>query len=297
MYKIGVLMATYNGAKYLREQIDSLLRQKGVNIEILVRDDGSKDDTLQILEEYKAKGLLNWYQNGHKNVQKGFLDLCKNAPMADFYAFCDQDDVWDDDKLLIAVNALSHKPQDKPSLYYCGQRLVDENLNLLSVHKVSDKRSPHTNFLISNIAGCTTVFNKTLLNAINSCNPDFILMHDSWVFKVCIALGGNYVVDPEPHLNYRQHGNNTVGLKGGVKSKLRQLIRYIKVFKIQKQIQNLYSHYSSEMTPEYQKLSTTICNYDKSFTNWFQLLVSKDFDFKNPFLNLTVRLKILLRKL
>lgn len=297
MNSVCVLMATYNGSKYLREQIDSLIRQVGVVVTILVRDDGSSDNTTVILQEYKEKGLLDWYSNGHKNVQKGFLDLCKKAPKADFYAFCDQDDVWDEDKLKIATDYLSGKDQEIPLLYYCGQKLVDENLQLMSVHKVSDKRSAHTNYLISNVAGCTMVFNKRLLDAVNSCDPDFILMHDSWVFKVCLALGGEYVVDPEAHINYRQHGNNTVGLKGGLKSKLHQMKRYITVFEIQRQLQNLYANYSTEMTPEYLSLTEQICNYDKSFANWMKMLFSKDFDFKNGSLNLTVKLKVLLRKL
>lgn len=290
-------MATYNGAKYLQEQIESLLGQKGVVINILVRDDGSNDETLQILDEYQQKGLLSWYSNGHKGVQKGFLDLCKHAPNADFYAFCDQDDVWDNNKLLVATDALSQKNGKKPLLYYCGQRLVDENLNLISIHKVSDKRSDHTNFLISNMAGCTAVFNKKLLDAINSRSPDFVLMHDSWIFKVCLALGGDYIVDPEPHINYRQHGNNSVGLRNNIKGNFLQMLRYIKVFEIQRQTQNLYDNYSDRMMPEYRELSEWICNYNKSFSKWFRLLISNEFDFKSPALNIILKLKILLRKL
>lgn len=290
-------MATYNGAKYLREQIDSLLRQKDVEAKILVRDDGSSDSTTTILDEYQDKGLLQWYANGHKNVQKGFLDLCKHALEADYYAFCDQDDVWDEDKLSVAVNDLQQKDNTIPQLYYCGQKLVDENLNLLSVHRVSDKRSAHTNYLISNVAGCTMVFNKALLMAVNSCDPEFVLMHDSWVFKVCLALGGEYTVDPEAHINYRQHGGNTVGLKGGLKSKFHQMKRYITVFKIQRQLQCLLENYGQRMSPEYRSLTEKICNYDKSLSNWWELLTSKDFDFKNASLNLTVKLKIFLRKL
>lgn len=297
MYQVCILMATYNGGKFLYDQIDSLLKQRGVEIKILVRDDGSKDNTLEILNEYQQKKCLTWYSNGHKNVQGSFLDLCQHAPNADFYAFCDQDDVWDEDKLFVATNALSKKVADKPLLYYCGQRLVDENLKLLSIHKISKKRNDYTNFLISNIAGCTAVFNKKLLDAVNCCNPQFILMHDSWIFKICLALGGEYIVDSEPHINYRQHGNNTVGLKNGIKNKLHQMMRYLNDFKIQKQIQCLYSNYAEKMTPEYKKLSEDICNYDKSLIQWLNLLLSKKFNFKNLPLDFIVRLKILIRKL
>lgn len=297
MHSVTVVLATYNGEKYLREQLDSLLRQKGVDVKILVRDDGSKDGTTAILDEYKNRGLLIWYTGEHLNVQKGYLDLLKNAPESEYYAFCDQDDVWDDDKLLFAVTELVRFPKDIPSMYYCGQRLVDENMKLICTHKISDVRSPHTNFLISNVAGCTAVFNRVLLDAVNSVEPDFILMHDSWLFKVCLALGGCYFADSSAHINYRQHGGNVAGMNGGIKGKLKQMRRYLNVFEIQRQCKSLLSCYGNKMIPEYKKLTEEICNYDKSFGNWMKLLRSREFDFKSSSLNAVVKLKILLKKM
>lgn len=296
-HSVLVALATYNGEMYLREQLDSLLRQKGVQVQILVRDDGSKDGTTKILDEYKARGLLDWYTGEHLNVQKGYLDLLRNAPETDYYAFCDQDDVWDEDKLLLAVTELDEMPADKPAMYYCGQRLVDENLQLLSVHRIAADRSPHTNFLISNVAGCTAVFNRCLVDAVNSASPGFILMHDSWLFKVCLSLGGNYFADSAAHINYRQHGGNVAGLNGGIKGKDRQVKRYLEVFEIQRQCQSLLDCYGDRMTPEYKILTEEICNYNQSIGKWWKLLCSKEFDFKSMSLNSVVKLKILLKKL
>lgn len=296
-HTVTVVLATYNGEKYLREQLDSLLRQKGVSIKILVRDDGSTDHTHKILDEYQSKGLLKWYTGEHLNVQKGYLDLLKNAPRSDYYAFCDQDDVWDNDKLLVAVTELDEMSSDKPAMYYCGQRLVDENLKLITIHKIASERSPHTNFLISNVAGCTAVFNRCLVEAVNSADPEFILMHDSWLFKICLALGGNYFADSGAHINYRQHGSNVVGLNNGIKGKIKQAQRYIDVFEIKRQCQSLLQCYGNRMTPEYRKLTEDIVNYDKSLGNWLKLLGSKDFDFKSTSLNSIVKIKIVLRKL
>lgn len=296
-HSVAVVLATYNGEKYLREQLDSLLRQKGVRVSILVRDDGSTDGTHAILDEYQSKGLLKWYTGEHLNVQKGYLDLLKHAPDADYYAFCDQDDVWDDDKLLFAVTELDDLPDDKPAMYYCGQRLVDENLKLMSVHKVAADRSDHANFLISNVAGCTAVFNKALLDAVNSAEPEFILMHDSWLFKICLALGGSYYVDSAARINYRQHGGNVAGLNSGVKGKLRQVKRYINVFEIRKQCESLRDCYGDVMTDEYRALTNDVCEYNSSFGNWRRFLHRKDFDFKSGSLNKVVKLKVFLRKM
>lgn len=294
-HTVTVLLATYNGEKYLREQLDSLLAQKGVKVSILVRDDGSKDGTTKILDEYQNKGLLTWYTGEHLNVQKGYLDLLRHTSETDYYAFCDQDDVWDDDKLLIAVTELDELPQDKPAMYYCGQRLVDENLKLISTHKIASDRSDHTNYLISNVAGCTAVFNKKLVDAVNKANPDFILMHDSWLFKVCLALGGSYYADSSAHINYRQHGNNVAGLNSGIKGKIKQAKRYIDVFEIQKQCKSLLDCYREQMTPEYKRLTEDIVNYDKD--NAARKRILKDFDFKSGSLNGVVKLKIMMRKL
>lgn len=294
---VTIVLSTYNGERYLREQLDSLLRQKGISVKILVRDDGSTDNTKGILDEYQNRNLLTWYTGKHLNVQKSYLDLLKNALKSDYYAFCDQDDVWDDDKLLCAVTELEELPKDKPSIYYCGQRLVDKNLKILSIHILPSGRSAHTNFLISNIAGCTAVFNQKLVDEINSVTPEFILMHDSWLFKVCLALGGNYCSDSKAHINYRQHGDNIAGLNNGIGGKIRQAKRYLNVFEIQKQCQNLLTYYGDRMTPEYRKLTEEICNYDQSVISWLKFLGSKEFDFKSIGLNGIVKLKILLRKM
>lgn len=296
-HSVSVVLATYNGEKYLREQLDSLLRQKGVSVKIFVRDDGSTDNTHNILNEYQNEGLLSWYTGKHLNVQKGYLELLKNAPKSDYYAFCDQDDVWDDDKLLFAVTELDEMPVDKPAMYYCGQRLVDENLKLISVHKIASDRSAHANYLISNVAGCTAVFNQQLVDAVNIAMPDFILMHDSWLFKVCLCLGGNYYADSTAHISYRQHGNNVAGLNSGIKGKVKQVQRYLDVFEIQKQCRSLLHCYGGRMTPEYRKLTEEIVNYDQSVGNWIKLLRSKDFDFKSKSLTGVVKLKILLKKM
>lgn len=294
---VSVVMATYNGEKYLQEQIESILNQSNVNVSLLVRDDGSTDKTTFILDNYQTKGLLKWYTGEHLGVQKGYLDLLKHAPVADFYAFSDQDDVWDKEKLYTAVSYLCELPSEKPAVYYCGQKLVDEKLHFLSEHKIATNRSPHTNYLISNVAGCTAVFNQKLTNLINSKNPSFILMHDSWLFKVCLAMGGSYYADTHSYINYRQHEGNVVGLSPGLKGKIQRVKMYIEELKIQKQMQSLLECYGEEMTPEYKQLTQKLCEYDKSLWSRFLLIVKRDYDFKSLSLNIIVTIKIIFKKL
>ena len=290
MKKVLVLMATYNGAKYLDEQIQSLIDQKNVELEILVRDDGSTDNTIDVLNRWKKQGKLDWYTGKHLNVQFGFYDLMEHATTKniDYVAFCDQDDVWDNDKLCIAVENLENKCNKSiPALYYCGQRLVDENMNFLSDHKLNEHRSLKTRFVLSDIAGCTAVFNKALLNKVLEYKPDYMLMHDTWVLKICLAIGGKVVVDPRTHMNYRQHGSNTVGLEKGIKADLKQVRQYILEYKVEEQMIELKRGYGKQIIPEYRKIVYDVCHYKKNWKCRRRLLNKANIDFCNKGLNLT----------
>lgn len=299
MKKVLIIIATYNGEKYLREQLESLYKQENVEVSILIRDDGSSDETQKILEDYKKDGKLDWYTGEHLNVQKGYFDLMKKASLydVDYIAFCDQDDVWDFDKLYVAIQKLNGVDTDVPALYYCGQRLVDDKLNLISEHRLNKLRNFTTRFVLSDFAGCTGVFNKALLNQVANYEPEYMLMHDTWVLKVCLCLGGNVFVDPEPHMNYRQHGGNTVGLGRSLPAYIKQVKQYIYEYQVERQMHELVKGYYDKMMPEYKELATMICEYKINKKYKKKLLDKKYIDFCNKGLNLTYWLKVKLNKL
>ena len=108
--KLAVLMSTYNGSKYLRQQLESILNQVcDCEIDIWVRDDGSSDDTLKILREYAAFGRLRWYTGENLKPARSFLDLVKHCPGYDYYAFSDQDDVWYPNKLRDGIDRIKNQ--------------------------------------------------------------------------------------------------------------------------------------------------------------------------------------------
>ena len=122
MNKICVLMSTYNGDKYIIEQIESILNQKKVNVELLIRDDGSTDKTLEILEEYSKKYKnLKYYSGQNLKTARSFMDLLFRAGEYEYYSFSDQDDVWDLDKLTVGISYL----KDDYHLYGCSKRIVN----------------------------------------------------------------------------------------------------------------------------------------------------------------------------
>ena len=170
-------------------------------------------------------------------------------------------------------------------------------MKFIANHKLNKYRNLRTRFVLSDIAGCTAVFNKALLYKVLEYKPTYMLMHDTWVLKVCLAVGGNVIVDPEPHMNYRQHGNNTVGLGKGIKSNLKQVRQYIEEYKVEEQMLELKKGYGKRIVPEYKKLVYYICNYKKNIKYRKKLLNKKYINFCNKGLNLTYFIKVMLNKL
>lgn len=299
MKKVLVIMATYNGEKYLPEQLESLFRQENVELSILVRDDHSKDGTQMLLDQYQNAGKLTWYTGEHLNVSKGFFDLMKKAGQleSDYIAFCDQDDVWDDNKLSIAVEHLEGSSPDTPALYYCGQRLVDGELNFLADHTLNDKRSLLTRFVLSDFAGCTGVFNRALLQEVLCYEPEYMLMHDTWVLKVCLATGGSVFVDPRPHMSYRQHGGNTVGLGRSLPAYLKQVRQYICEYKVEAQMQELLKGYEAKLVSPYKEIAHWVCSYKSNSENRKKLLDRSNINFHSAGLDLTYWIKVMINKL
>jgi len=283
MTSVAVLMSTYNGEKYLQEQIDCVLNQKDVKITLLIRDDGSKDGTLAMLQQYAEKyENVSWYQNTNLGPAKSFLDLVVNAPEADYYAFCDQDDYWDEDKLACAVEKLKDFPSDKPALYYSNLRVVDQDLVFYRMaHSIPHVQKNRYSVLAEPVAtGCTMVFNKTTVQLVRRQLPEYCSMHDAWVYMICLLLG-NVVYDFDGHISYRQHGNNVIGtaLKQSIIS--RYWHRFVRLFDRTLQPRyknaiNFYNCYGDLLSTEDRKKVEKMVHYKDSLWKRLKLLVDKD---------------------
>ena len=211
--KVQVLLSTYNGEKYLVEQIESVLAQKYSNLDLLIRDDSSTDATLSILKKYADLPTVKIVQEKNRGVPQCFFRLLEIAsPQADYFAFCDQDDVWFDDKITKAIALLEKIPEDIPSMYCSRLNLVDENLNFLGTSFLPKQQPSFKNAIVSNLAtGCTVVINQRTRGLILKQIPRINTMHDRWIYQVVSALG-KVVVDRESRILYRQHQTNSVGM-------------------------------------------------------------------------------------
>lgn len=223
MNKISVLLATYNGGKYLSRQLDSLLDQSFQDFKVYIRDDGSDDNTLHIVRQYISdhpdRFELVEDSTQHRGARDSFMFMLEHVPETDYYMFCDQDDVWLAQKIeksLQALQTLENKIPGKPALVGTDLRVVDENLNTL--HEsfwnangvLIDLRQRFAyQHLGGMFAGCTQIFNRAAKRAAFPMHPDAI-MHDAWLTLVTSARGrcGNV---KEQLILYRQHGDNTIG--------------------------------------------------------------------------------------
>lgn len=215
--KIQILMSTYNGGRYIRTQLDSIIAQNIGNKELLIRDDGSTDDTVTIIEEYQRKNLwIRYYKEKNIGVQKSFFDLLKQADSnADYIAFADQDDEWLPDKLKRAVEILENRDHQIPLLYCSNKIITDENLQPIDVTVASPvKKTSFGNALVQNICtGCTAVINQSMVRMLQKNMPqdiDNIIMHDWWLYLTATCFG-EVCYDQNPYIKYRQHGSNTSG--------------------------------------------------------------------------------------
>ena len=211
MNRIAILMSTYNGEKYLREQLDSLYNQTITDFDLFIRDDGSVDDTIQIIKSYQERKKNITLIIGDVNLKpaKSFLTLLNQIKGYQYYAFCDQDDVWHSNKLEKAICSI--EKIKKPALYCSNYQLVDCNLNKLKDNGHFSSTDFYSSIVFSNATGCTMIFNNILKEKLSLYFPNFIVMHDDWCHKVCLAIGGIVIYDNEKTIDYRQHDNNVDG--------------------------------------------------------------------------------------
>ncbi|MCD8265884.1 MAG: glycosyltransferase [Prevotellaceae bacterium] len=292
---VQVLMSTFNGSRFLSEQLESIYAQRGVVARLLVRDDGSTDNTVDLLWHEQVQGRLRWYTGQNLGPARSFLDLLEKADDgADLYAFSDQDDVWDDDKLLVASSAIGG--ERRPALYFCQTRLVDERLGDLPQMPISPRLTYGEALVYQFVGGCTMVFNKALRDIVTRYTPEYLRMHDVWIYDIAQAVGAKVVFDAVPHIRYRQHSGNVIGQTASASSqwgeRLRRLRRHEHIR--WRTAQELLKGYSSLMLPENRGLTVAIVGYRISLSKKLSLLFSRELRPASKTIALTSKLAILL---
>lgn len=227
--KVLVLMSTYNGERFISKQLDSILCQENVAVKLLIRDDGSKDGTIEILNNYRSMCDLEIITGENLKPAQSFRKLVQVCDSSyDYYAYADQDDIWHPEKLKRAVDILNGHDPKEPALWYCGISCLVDNVEkesyCCSLERASEFEAIVKTFSTTN--GCTMVFNKQLLHILRSCDPGEIDMHDSWTHAMCVACGGKVYCDPMPGVKYRIHDGQVLGSQ--TKTALACIKRFLK---------------------------------------------------------------------
>lgn len=228
--RVNVLLTTHNGAKFLRNQLESIDAQSWPEIRVTVRDDGSTDGTDELLEEWaRGKHHVTLLRGTRLGVTRNFFTLLASSDDdSEYFAFSDQDDVWLPTKVERAVEALRVCRTDEPAMYCTRLEFVDENLGHLGYSSVP-RRLGFANAVVENIAtGCTLVLNRCARQLVCERLPEKALIHDWWCYLVLSAFG-KVIYDGRPSIRYRQHASN---LTGGTPSTLelfgRRFLRFLR---------------------------------------------------------------------
>lgn len=219
MASVQVLLAVFNGALFLQEQLDSLDAQSVTSIDVLASDDGSSDASMEILlaaQKRWTKGaftIISGPQDGYaKNFRRLILESSNDA---DHYAFCDQDDIWLPEKLEKAISFCPNMPADKPCVFSSRTALIDQHGGSIGLSPLPHRPAGFRNAILQNIAsGNTMVMNKAarqlMVETAENIAP---LSHDHWLYLITTANGGSFHYDESPTVLYRQHENNAIGIK------------------------------------------------------------------------------------
>lgn len=262
---VVVLMSTYNGAAHLEEQIESIINQEDVNVRLIIRDDGSKDDTVALAKKYTDEVI----EGSNLGYRYSFLELIRNAPDADYYALSDQDDIWKPQKLVSATKMIekqeSNFGESHPVLYASSRSNIINGKVVEAKELNSYKKTPFNGFDNGyHLQGCTMVFNNSLKSILTKYIPQHLITsHDVWIHQLCKAMNGVVIYDPRPTLLYRLE-SNTIGVpKNRVLERVKGLFIDTKESDIINLCSNIIEGYHDSLPSANLVICVQLCNYKK----------------------------------
>lgn len=229
---ICILMAAYNGEKFIAEQLQSIEDQTHKNWRLVISDDGSNDNTLAIAKQFQQKwgsDRLEIRQGPQQGFCQNFLSMaCDTTIHADLYAFSDQDDIWMSDKLERAVSYFDKNNESQlPRAYGTRTQIVDDALKPLGLSPDFTLPRSFRNALVQSISGGNTqVFNFIAKQLLEKAGLQKVISHDWWLYQLVKGAGGMFYYDPAPSLLYRQHADAVLGSNNSIRSRIERL-RYV----------------------------------------------------------------------
>lgn len=267
--KVAVIMSTYNGEKFVREQLDSIINQTYKNVEIVVRDDGSSDNTVAIIKEYSQKyANITLHEGKNLGFVKSFFELLKLAD-ADYYSYADQDDIWIENKIELAVESLNELDDSKPNMVFGNSDYYDENMKFIGKGEKNKKYSFLRALFSCCGQGMTMTVNKKTRDMIIESNPKSCFFHDWWTYLLCIALG-NVAYNNVTTVKYRRMKQNATSEGQGYMRllmwRIKNLLLNDGMQDIKQQMLNFKDYYYHQLSKENKQI-INLFSSDYSFEN------------------------------
>lgn len=269
---IGILMCTFNGVKYLDDQLYSIANQSYSNWHLFVSDDGSTDRTLEILKTFTklyGEHRVTIFKGPRQGVTQNFLSLVRiTHKQFEYFAFCDQDDIWYEDKLIVAIGSLAHVASSVPSLYCSSTQYISEFGESLRTSYIFKRPANFKNALIQSIAGGNTmVFNQATANLLAR-TPVYanLVAHDWWTYILVSGHDGWIYYNQEPTIGYRQHSEALVGQNFSLKAKF---------IRIRKLLNGSYKRWNVENLKAFAEFEQDLTAENKKILSWFKKMRSK----------------------
>lgn len=282
---VCIFMSTYNGEKYLTEQIDSILNQENVRVYLCIRDDGSSDNTVNIIKKYMCENSNIFLEEGENiGFQYSFANISRQNINADYFAFSDQDDVWKLDRLSRAIKFIEGK--NKCALYGSNMYIADSNLkNIHSLYtecqtrQISNAMKKYGIFG-ENMYACTMVWNKKMQDVLCRYSPKAKVSQDVWTQLIAEIVDASIVYDNKETITHRLHESNTAGI---AKDRISRIQKGIKIYlrsgistknEMVREAQNAYVSLQKVDDSEKYKTRQLVCNYSQNLASKLKLLNS-----------------------
>lgn len=300
---VAILMSTYNGEKYLVEQINSILKQSYDNFHLFIRDDASTDSTPKMLKQFendsKVTICFSQHNLGYKNSFLHLLRLVTSYEKKfDFYSFSDQDDFWSNDKIKMGIEKLISCNHQKYVVYFTGLTFVDENLNFL---KNKDESKTITTFggemVRHSVSGATTILSRPLAELAVKFDEVYKLPggHDAFIFRLNSAIGGNFIKDSRSFIKFRRHSDNVSSATKGFCYRISRELKTDEqiVYSTAKLIKEKYYNY---VTNDNKVLLNQLLKYDTSLFSKVKLIRNKKFRREHVIMNIIFFFRVLMNR-
>jgi glycosyltransferase involved in cell wall biosynthesis len=292
-----VIISSYNSRIYIRQQLDSILNQDGIDVRIWIRDDGSEDDTLEIIDQYcKKDSRITVTAGGNLGPCRSFLTAIYSCPIkADYFAFADADDVWNNDKLAHSVALIESNQGQSPTAVATRVEVVNAQLQHIMYSRIPRVGFTFNNALIETLAtGMTIVMNPAAFTLLRSRRPNYAVMHDAWIYLLITAFG-KFIYSPRPTVKYRQHDSNFFGAGHSLKKRMR--LRWGKLWHLspfRRQALEFLELHGQQLDKDKFNAISRYCNYSASTASRVAFMINPSIVKQHWLSNIYMRLLIIL---